>query len=62
MSCGTEGQASRHKRHDRLTVGHGVYAAWVSRCSQLTLAEDGLANCSAGLGILILFALSGRER
>ncbi len=27
MSDSAEGQASRHKRHDRLTVGHGVYAA-----------------------------------
>lgn len=51
MSYSAEGQASRHKRHDRLTVGHGVYAAWVSRCSQLTLAEGSLANLLTGLAL-----------
>lgn len=51
MSYSAEGQASRHKRHDRLTVGHGVYAAWVYRCSQLTLAEGSLANLLAGLAL-----------
>lgn len=51
MSYSAEVQASRHKRHDRLTVGHGVYAAWVYRCSQLTLAEGSLESLLTGLAL-----------